>query len=146
MTTPNERDTVARTAISRPRNAALWILQGLAAAGFLLAAAGKLGGDPRTVATFTDLGWPEWTRYALAGLEILGAVALLIPRLTVLAATAFVALTCGALVVQLVTGQSPVMAAVLLVVSAVIAWNRRGSIRALITSLRAAAARDHARP
>lgn len=110
----------------------LWILQVSAAGGFTVAALGKITGDPQSIAVFQELGWEPWTRFAVAGLELAGSVALLIPRLTGLAALAFVALMLGAVTVQLVTGGSIVMAVIMLVLAAVIAWGRRSTWSTLL--------------
>ncbi|WP_161606007.1 DoxX family protein [Microlunatus speluncae] len=130
---PSKNDSSARR---RAGNVVLWILQVIAALGFLLAALGKLTGDPVSVATFDSLGWGPPLRYLLAGLELLGSVALFIPRLTGPAATAFVALTIGAIAVQLGTGGSVAMAVALLIISAIVAWGRRRSTIALIAAVR----------
>ncbi|MGA8118084.1 MAG: DoxX family protein [Actinocatenispora sp.] len=132
-TTPLNGSTPARRGAG---NIVLWILQIVAVLGFLLAATQKLTGDEQVMGTFHALGWGAGVRYLLAGLEVLGAVALFIPRLTGLAATAFVALTIGAVVVQLATGGSVAAAVVLLVVSAVVAWGRRRSTAALWAAVR----------
>ena len=103
----------------------LWFLQVVAALGFLDAAIAKLTGEHQAVATFHALGWAAWVRYLLAALELLGAACLLVPRLSGVAAIAFVGLTIGAITVQLITDGSPVMAVLLLGVSGVVAWGRR---------------------
>lgn len=113
----------------------LWVVQVVAAVGFAAAAAAKLSGSPEVVATFRAIGGGDWLRYLVAALELAGAVALFVPRLVGLAGVAFVALTVGATVTQLVTGASPVMALLMLVLSAVIAWGRRSSIGRLRADL-----------
>lgn len=134
----NQTTMATESSPARPRagNRILWILQGIAALGFLLAATSKLSGDHQAVATFHALGWGAWVRYLLAALELLGAAALLIPRLTGLAALAFVGLTVGAVAVQLDTGGSPAMALLLLIVSGVVAWGRRHTIARLWADVR----------
>ncbi len=126
----------ATSARRRAGSIVLWILQVIAALGFLLAALGKFTGGAESVTTFVALGWGPLPRYLLASLELLGAIALFVPRLIGPAATGFVALTIGALAVQLGTGGSVIMAAVLLVVSAIIAWGRRRSTVALVAAVR----------
>src|SRR5437867_2620964 len=63
----------------RDRNIALWLLQVAAAAMFLLAGSMKLAGAPPLVALFGAIGIGQWFRYVTGGLEVLGAVALLVP-------------------------------------------------------------------
>lgn len=132
------RATDVGRASARPRAVGwgLWLLQVLAAVGFTVAAGAKLSADPQAMATFEALGWGAGPRYLLAALELLGAVALLVPPLAGLAALAFVALTVGAVTAQLVTGGSVVMAAVLLVVCAVVAFARRHETTRLLADLR----------
>jgi hypothetical protein len=122
---------------SRTRNIALWVLHVLAAACFLLAAAGKLTGAEPSASTFEALGWGDWFRNLVGVLEIVGVVALFVPLLTGLAALAFAVLMAGAVATEaFVTGGGVVLPLILFVVSAVIAWGRRDSIarlRALVT-------------
>lgn len=113
---------------SRVGNIVLWVLQVVAAGWFVMAALGKLSGNPAIKATFDALGFGDWFIYLIAVLEIAGAVALFIPRLTGLAALALVALLVGAIVVHaFVVGAGVVAPLPLLVLTAVIAWGRRAS-------------------
>ncbi len=109
----------------RARNLALWALQVLTAAAFLMAGSGKLTGDSRALSVFDAMGAEDWLRYVLGVLEILGAVGLLIPRLAGLSGLAFVALTAGAVIVHVAIGMTIVLPGVLLLFAAVIAWGRR---------------------
>lgn len=110
---------------------ALWVLQVVTALWFLMAALGKFSGSPEIVATFHALGFGAWFRYLIGALEVAGAVAMFVPRLTGAAALAFVLLLVGALVVQaFVVGSGVIMPIPLLILSAVIAWGRRdGTVR-----------------
>jgi putative oxidoreductase len=125
----------ATTRASLVGHRVLWILQIVAALGFLGAAVRKLTGADEVVSTFHGLGWPDWTRFALAGLELLGSVALVVPKLVGLAAAAFVALTTGAIVAQLLTGASVMSPLVLLLISAIVAWAWRRTTIALWTGV-----------
>src|SRR5215813_12603480 len=84
----------AGTPASRRRvgNVALWSLQVVTAAVFVMAAVPKLTADPQAVAGFTALGLGTSGMYLIGALEIAGAVALLIPRLAGLAGVAFIGL------------------------------------------------------
>ncbi len=112
----------------RPRRAIhvlLWILQVVTALGFVAAALGKFTGSPEIVATFHAIGLGDWFRYLIGALEIAGAVAMFIPRLTALAALCLAALMAGALLVQVfVVGSGATAPLPLLVTSVLIAWGR----------------------
>lgn len=127
----------ARAAPARGRNITLWVLQGIAAAGFLFGAFGKLTGYPAAIEVFESMGTAGWLPYLIAPLEVLGAIALVIPRLRLygLASAAFVALTIGAVLCHLVWGGNAMSAAFLLVVSAVIAWGRRSQTAGLVSDV-----------
>ena len=72
--------------------------------------------------------------YIIGSLELAGAIAMFIPRLTGLAATCFVALMIGAVTMTLAIGGGAlaVIPATVLVLAAVVAWGRRDSTRRLI--------------
>ncbi|GAA2758016.1 DoxX family protein [Actinopolymorpha rutila] len=124
------------TTTGRAANVGLWVVQVVTALAFLFAALGKFGGDPMVVATFDKIGFGDWFRYFIGVLEVLGAVALFVPRLAGLAGLAFVALMVGAVVVTVaVVGGSVVLPLALLVLSAVIAWGRRRSTARLWDTL-----------
>lgn len=111
-------------------NVILWILQIGAAAMFIMAAWPKLKGDPQAVQGFAmigeKIGVGQWFRYLTGGLEMLGALLLLIPRLCGVGALILVCVMVGAVATHLfIIGGNPVAAIVLLVVTAIIAWGRR---------------------
>ena len=83
-----QRTTAAavRRRTGRAANIALWVLQVLTAGVFVMAAVPKLIADPQAVAGFTMMGLGVTGMYAVGVLEVLGAVALLIPALSGLAA------------------------------------------------------------
>jgi putative oxidoreductase len=107
-------------------NVVLWILQIGAAGMFLMAGFFKLSGDPRMVGLFDTIGLGQWFRYLTGSLEVLGAVLLLIPRLSGLGALLLAGTMLGAAATHLfVVGGSPLPAIILLIVTGVIAWGRR---------------------
>ena len=120
----------------RPRpavNVLLWILQVVTALAFAVAALGKFTGSPEMVATFHSIELGDWFRYLVGALELAGAVAMFVPRLTGLAALCLAALLVGALMVQVfVVGSGAAAPVPLLVVSTLIAWGRWGSTRRLL--------------
>ncbi|MGQ0716953.1 MAG: DoxX family protein [Pseudonocardiales bacterium] len=89
----------------------------------------KLVGAQPMVELFNEIGIGQWFRYLTGGLEIVGAVALLIPRLVAHGALLLAGVMVGAVITDLLLGVSPLSAAVLLVVSAIIAWGRRDRFR-----------------
>ncbi|MGK5551571.1 DoxX family protein [Actinomadura kijaniata] len=127
--------TSARTSARRK---VLWTLQILIAAFLLFASAmPKFAGQVDAVETFAKLGWPDWTRYAVGAVEAAGAIGLVIPRLAGLAATGLVGLMVGAVLTQLLV-LVPAWAAfpaVLGVIFAVVAYDRREETRSLLRSL-----------
>lgn len=107
---------------------------GLAAVRLLLAAqfaaAGvlKLAADARMVAMFDDIGGGPGLRLLVGACEVAGAVGLLVPRLTRLAAAGLVALMVGAVVTNVVVLQtSPVVPLVLLLLAGLVAVAPRGT-------------------
>jgi hypothetical protein len=114
-------------------NIILWILQVGAAAMFLFAAYPKLTGNPQAVEGFAKIGLGQWFRYVTGGLETLGALLLLIPRLCGLGALLLVCVMVGAIATHLlVLGGTPVPAIVLLLVTTIIAWGRRDRTLSLL--------------
>ena len=106
-------------------NVGLWILQIGAAGMFLMAGSFKLSGDPRMVGLFDAIGFGQWFRYVTGSLEILGAVLLLVPRLSGLGALLLVGVMLGAVTTHFFIGGSPLGAIILLIVTSVVAWGRR---------------------
>jgi putative oxidoreductase len=104
----------------------LWGLQILLALQFAMAGLAKVFGDQAMVEMFDTIGIGQWFRYLVGALELAGAVGVLIPRLSGLAALGLVCLMVGATLTNLfVLGASPLLPVVLLVVSALVAWGRR---------------------
>src|SRR3989442_13021979 len=92
-------------------NVGLWILQIGAAGMFLMVSFFKLSGDPRMVGLFDAIGLGQWFRYVTGSLEVLGAVLLLVPRLTGLGALLLMGGMLGAVPTHLfVVGGSPLSA------------------------------------
>jgi hypothetical protein len=127
-----------RPATGRAANVALWAVQVLLAATYAFAAAGKLTSDPAVMAGFAAMGIGAVAVYIIGALELAGAIAMFIPRLTGLAAACFVALMVGAVIATLAAGGGAIVAfpATVGVVAAVVAWGRRDSTRRLVAQLR----------
>jgi uncharacterized membrane protein YphA (DoxX/SURF4 family) len=122
----------------RVANVGLWTLQVLLAAVYAFSALGKLTADPQAVAGFEAMGLGTAGMYVIGALELAGAIAMFVPRLTGLAATCFIALMTGAVIITLAIGGGALAAipATVGVVAAVVAWGRRDSTRRLVAQLR----------
>lgn len=130
--------TPETAAQGRAGNIALWVLQVVTAAMFVMAAVPKLTGNPQAVASFDAIGFGDWFRYLIGVLEVAGAVALLIPLLSGLAGLAFVGLMIGAVVTQLLVFDGDMVAppAMALVLAVIIAWGRRRRTAELVGLVR----------
>ena len=120
--------TPAAPATNRGRavNIALWALQAFLALVFAMAGLAKVFGDPAMVEMFATLGVGQWFRYVVGALEIAGAVGVLVPRHSGLAALGLACLMAGATATNMfVLGASPLLPLVLLLVSVMVAWGRR---------------------
>jgi len=123
----------------RGTNVALWVLQVLTAALFVFAAIPKLTADPMAVAGFEMMGLGTPGMYAIGTLEVLGAVALLVPILCGLAALAQILLMIGAVTYTAIFfggGAILILPVVTLIVVSVIAWARRDRTIALLGLVR----------
>jgi putative oxidoreductase len=102
---------------------------------FAMAGLSKVFGDPAMVEMFATIGVGQWFRYVVGALEIAGAVGVLIPRLSGLAALGLVCLMAGATFTNLfVLGASPLLPVGLLLASALVAWGRWPRTKTLFTS------------
>ena len=126
--------TLSTTTRRRALNISLWTLQVLLALVFAMAGLSKVFGDEAMVEMFATIGVGQWFRYVVGALELAGAVGVLIPRLSGLAALGLVGLMAGATLTNvLVLGVSPLLPIVLLVVSGTVAWSRWPQTRTLFT-------------
>lgn len=86
----------------------------------------------RSQRSVAEVGAGQWLRYVVGGLEVAGALGVLVPRLSGLAALGIAALMAGAAVTSVfVLGVSPVVPLALMVVAGLVAWFRRASVQAL---------------
>ncbi|WP_240330381.1 DoxX family protein [Streptomyces sp. CB09001] len=108
---------------------ALRVVQVLLALFFAVASAlPKLIAHSSAADTFAEMGWGDAGMYAIGVLELTGAVALLVPVLQSVAATALSALMVGAFVVQLsyFDGANAATPLILMVPLLIVARARRG--------------------
>ncbi len=118
---------------SKAKNIALWSLQVLTAVAFLMAGLAKLSGQPMMVEVFEKIGVGQWFRYVTGSIEITSAILLLIPRLAPVGAALLVCTMIGAVTTHLaIIGGSPLPAAVLGCLAAVILWGRFHDATALL--------------
>jgi len=111
-------------------NGVLWGFQVLGALSFVFAGYQKLSSAPDMVALFTAIGAGQWFRFLTGTVEILGGIALLVPRLRVLGAAGLVCVMVGALITDFMISISPVSALVELAITAVVVWGRRSELTA----------------
>lgn len=135
-TTKSRTESVDRSTAPRGGwNIALWILQGLTAAFFAIASAlPKLIAHSSAVEFFDEIGWNSAGMYIIGVLELAGAIALVIPILSGLAAVAFMGLMVGALITSFVAldGKNFFTPILLFVIAAIIAWGRRDRLVELL--------------
>jgi putative oxidoreductase len=114
-------------------NVLLWVMQAFVALGFAFAGVLKLGGSPVMVDLFTHIGVGQWFRYVIGTLEVAGAVGVLIPLVSGVAALGLTCLMVGATVTNLfVIDESAAVPLANLLLAALIAWGRWPRTRALI--------------
>jgi uncharacterized membrane protein YphA (DoxX/SURF4 family) len=116
---------------------ALWVTQVAVAGMFLLVGGSKLAGAPDMVGLFDAIGIGQWLRYVTGSIEVVSAVALLVPSLAPFGALLLAPTMVGAIATHLfIVGGSPVPATVLLIGSLVIAWARRDQLTRAVSKLR----------
>ncbi len=123
-------ETLAAPVVSRGRavNITLWVVQVLLALFFAFAGVNKLAGfQQEVVDAFIQIGFGQWFRYLTGVLEFAGAMGLLIPRLSGLAALGLAGVMVGAVLTHLFVLPPAALAlvpALLGVVFGLITWGR----------------------
>lgn len=118
---------------SQAAHIAAWTLQILLALAFLAAGGAKLASAPMMVQSFEQIGLGQGFRYVTAIVEIVGAIALLSPRITALGALWLAATMTGATIAHLTRlPTSPAPALVLLALCLAVAWLRRDQLAGLL--------------
>ena len=121
-------------ALLRGRVVALWLTQIALAAMFMFVGGLKLTGAPQLVALFDAIGIGQWFRYVTGSIEVVSAVALLVPAWAAFGALLLFPTLVGAVITHLfIVGGSPVPATVLLIGSLVIAWARRDQLASVLS-------------
>ena len=137
MTTLFSTTMTARQAPAIPHGrvalVALWLTQIALAGMFTLAGGLKLAGVPVMVALFDAIGVGQWFRYVTGSIEIVSAVALLVPSWAAFGALLLVPTMIGAVFTHLfIVGGSAAPAAVALTASLAIAWARRDQLASIL--------------
>lgn len=110
----------------KTRNRLVWGVRILLALAFGAAGASKLAGVAQMVAVFDTIGIGQWFQYLTGGIEVLGAVLMLVPATGLLAGLLLGGTMVGATISHLVVlPGSPVPAIVLGLLCAVVVWNTR---------------------
>ncbi|MFK7768330.1 MAG: DoxX family protein [Mariniblastus sp.] len=120
---------------SKTANIALWVLQGLLAAMFLMAGMSKLSGQEMMVENFQKIGLGQWFRYLTGAVEVVAAILLVVPRLSAVGAGLLVCTMIGASVAHFTTlGGSAIPPMVLGSMAAIILFGRRHSLFSIVVS------------
>ena len=136
LTEGTRSDSSSRSgSIAKIVNVLLWVLQIGATGMFLMVGFLKLSGNPQLVGLFEAIGIGQWFRYLTGSLEVAGAILLLIPRTSGLAALMLAGVMVCAVGTHLfIVGGSPLGASILLVVTGMIAWGRRQRTSSLFSA------------
>ncbi|HET6355582.1 DoxX family protein [Streptomyces sp.] len=131
--------TTSGTTLSRRSHLAVRTLQIVLALFMAIpSAAPKLIGHSSAAESFDKIGFGDWFMYLTGGLELAGAIALVIPILSGLSALAFMGLMIGAFITQVTVfdGQYAITPVILFVIFGGIAWVRRNHTAELVALIR----------
>lgn len=116
----------------RVSNIIAWVLQVFLALAFVAAAGAKFASVPMMVESFERIGLGQEFRYITATVEIIGVIALLMPRLAALGGLWLATVMVGATVAHLLRlHTNPAPALVLMTLCLVVVWLRRRQIVSL---------------
>ena len=87
-------------------NIVIWTLQIILAGVFFVSANLKLGSFAEASGRFAELGYPAWVLYAVAAVELFGAIGLLIPKTSQGAAGILMLLMTGAIYSEFASSHS----------------------------------------
>ena len=124
--------TAVADADSRGKTIGLWVLRGLLSLAFLGSGSMKLMGDEQIVENFAHFGYEPGFATFIGVCEVAGAIGVLLPRLTALAASGLSIIMLGAVYNHLAhePPQQAIPPAVLLVLCAVLVALRREELLA----------------
>jgi putative oxidoreductase len=119
------------------RRIGAWILQGVVAAAFLAAGSAKLAGVPYMVELFNQIGLGQSFRIVTGAVEVIGAVAMVVPGLASLGALWLGGTMIGAVATHVfILHTSAVPAIVLGLLNALVVYLRRDELVALLHRIR----------
>jgi len=106
---------------------AIWLVSGVLAALFVASGGMKLAGAQAPIAAFTRYGYPAWFRLLIGVIEVVGALLLLVPRLTAYGTTALGVVMIGAAYTHVMNAEAShaLVPLALLVALAGVAYARR---------------------
>lgn len=125
---------MASSGNSKTATIGLWALKALVALAFVAFGMFKLSGQPMMVEEFGKIGLGQGFRYITGGLEVLGAIALLVPATSRFGAPVLLGVSLGACVTQAtILHQDVIHTLVLIAVTGFLtwlAWRPRGGLAA----------------
>jgi putative oxidoreductase len=123
------------SSVSRTQRRVVWALRIVLALFFGTAGLAKLAGVPQMVQIFEAIGIGQWFRYLTGAVEVVGAVLLLVPVTGFLGGLLLAVTMLGGVATHLVLiGGSAAPAAVLGLLSALVAWLHRPGSRLTATA------------
>ncbi|MEV0490448.1 DoxX family protein [Streptomyces atratus] len=136
-TTTTADATTEKTARSRGA-VALTVARVVLALFFAFSASAKLIAHETAIESFDRMGWSHGAMYLIGALEMAGAIALLVPLLSGVAAMAFAGLLAGASIVQLtlLDPVNAIMPALLIGLVVLIAREQRDRTAQLVALVR----------
>ena len=113
--------------MSKGKNIAVWSLTVALALVFVAAGAFKLAGAREAIENFHRWGYPDWFRVVTGVIEVTGALGLLVPRTSWIAAAILSATMVGAIATHLHSSEATKapLPLTLLVLLVVLGWARR---------------------
>jgi putative oxidoreductase len=124
------------TGHGRSRRVGVWILQIVVAFAFLAAGVAKLAAAPFMVQLFDQIGLGQWFRIVTGVVEIVGAAALVYPRLASVGGLWLgFTMLCAALIHLFVLHTSPAPAIVLGLLTVLIAYLRRDDLASSVRAI-----------
>jgi uncharacterized membrane protein YphA (DoxX/SURF4 family) len=113
--------------MQRTRSVGVWLAALVSAATLVMAGSLKLAGAPQMVEEFYRFGYPDWFRVLIGAAEVGGAIALLVPRTSILASMILGVIMAGAVATHLRFGETlpATVPLVLFVLVAAVGYARR---------------------
>jgi len=119
--------------MNQVRSIAVWVLHILLAAMFALQGIAKLASSPEWVSRFKAWGYPDNFYLVIGAMELVGAVALFIPRLAGFGALILLAVMAGATITHLAHGEPQIVTTlILMALLTLVAYIRRSNFTRLI--------------